>query len=197
MKTIKKWQEQNLQHGIVLPLTLFLLVVISILGIMAMRNATTGAQTINSVRSYTVAELAAEAGLRYCEEVAKEADSPSSPAKYTTEIGKISTLSIGTCTTFADIMEAKKCGLSTSTASWKSSATTLITAPSNSDAGGKFTNPPQCMIEKISTAGGGSASYLITARGIGNEAKYDGATGRVTGGAQVWLQSVLTPGAGT
>ena len=197
MKTIKKWQEQYLQHGIVLPLTLFLLVVISILGIMAMRNATTGAQTINSVRSYTVAELAAEAGLRYCEEVAKEADSPSSPAKYTAEIAKIHTPNTNGCKTFAEVMEAKNCGESAKPDSWKSSAATLITTPSNSDAGGKFSNPPQCMIEKISTAGGGSASYLITARGIGNEAKYDGATGRVTGGAQVWLQSVLTPGAGT
>ena len=197
MKTIKNTQEKNHQKGIVLPLTLFLLVIISILGIMAMRNATIGAQTINSVRSYTVAELAAEAGLRYCEEVAKESDAPSTPAKYTQETTKISTPDISACTTFAEIMEAKKCGASTSAASWKSSATTLIAVPSTSAAGGKFINPPQCMIERIAGAGGGSPSYLITARGIGNEASYDSSTGRVTGGAQVWLQSVLTPGSGT
>jgi len=195
MKITQNKRKRNSQNGIVLPLTLFLLVAISILGIMAMRNATIGAQTVNSVRSYTIAELAAEAGLRYCEEVAKESDSPSTPAKYTQEIAKIATLNIGTCTTFADIMEAKKCGASANAASWKSSATTLISVPGTSDAGGKFTNPPQCMIERI--AGGGSPSYLITARGIGNEASHNSTTGRVTGGAEVWLQSVLTPGSGT
>ena len=80
------------QRGIVLPLTLILLVILSLLGIMAMRNATVGSQTMNGVRSYTMAEMAAEAGLRYCEEIVKEQASPSSPAKYTAEIGKIATL---------------------------------------------------------------------------------------------------------
>lgn len=197
MKNIRKRPEASSQSGIVLPLTLFLLVVISILGIMAMRNATMGAQTINSVRSYTVAELAAEAGLRYCEEVAKEDDSPPPAPKHTAEVGKISTPNISACATFAEVVEAKKCGESGQANSWKSSAMTLITVPSTSDAGGKFTNRPQCMIEKIVGMGGGAPSYLITARGIGNEANYDSATGRVTGGAEVWLQSVLTPGSGT
>ena len=48
------------------------------------------------------------------------------------------------------------------------------------------------MIEKVKFASG-EDGYLITSRGIGNEAEYDDSTGLVKSGAEIWLQSVLMP----
>ena len=64
-----------------LPIALILLVVISILGIMAMRNATVGEQTINAVRTNAATRAAAEMGLRHCEAVVYESFRTSSHAR--------------------------------------------------------------------------------------------------------------------
>jgi Tfp pilus assembly protein PilX len=179
------------QAGIVLPLTLILLVILSILGIMAMRNATVGSQTMNGVRSYTMAEMAAEVGLRYCEEVVKEQASPSSPPKYTTEIGQIVTtpaVASANVTTGAVWRSASN---------WAQSGTNRITLKkvNTTDAGYKFKYPPQCMIQKMTNPTGDA--FLITARGIGNDADYDYSTGKVKSGSEIWLQSILTPASGS
>ena len=176
-------------RGIILPLTLVLLVVLSLLGIMAMRNATIGSETMNGVRSYTVAEMAAEAGLRYCEEVAKEAATPSVPAKYVAEVAKIaSTARTGstpiTSPTDAGAYWADK-------GSWAAAGTKRVVVDSTKTAGSKYKYPPQCIIEKLKNTAG--EAYLITARGIANDAQYDTTTGKVITGSEIWLQSVLTP----
>lgn len=176
-------------RGIILPLTLVLLVVLSLLGIMAMRNATIGSETMNGVRSYTVAEMAAEAGLRYCEEVAKEAATPSVPAKYVAEVAKIaSTARTGstpiTSPTDTGAYWADK-------GSWAVTGAKRIVVDATKTAGSKYKNPPQCIIEKLKNSAGDA--YLITARGIANDAQYDATTGKVITGSEIWLQSVLTP----
>lgn len=178
------------QAGIVLPLTLFLLVILSILGIMAMRNATVGTQTINGVRSYTVSEMAAESGLRYCEEVAKEAAFPSTPAKYTAEIAKIALQNKGNSTPVQGANDAYARWSDKSF--WAASSVNRITVSSSVTAGRNYKYPPQCIIEKMSNTKGDS--YLVTARGIGNDADYDVTSGKVKSGSEVWLQSILTPG---
>ena len=180
------------QRGIVLPLTLILLVILSLLGIMAMRNATVGSQTMNGVRSYTMAEMAAEAGLRYCEEIVKEQASPSSPAKYTAEIGKIATQarSGGVPITDANAQYA----VWNLASNWGASSANRIVVSSTNSAGSKFKYPPQCMIEKMTNSSGDA--FLITSRGIGNDADYDASTGKVKAGSEIWVQSVLTPNVG-
>lgn len=177
------------QNGIVLPLTLILLVILSILGIMAMRNATVGSQTMNGVRSYTMAEMAAEVGLRYCEEVVKEQAVPSVPPKYTTEIAKIATVPVVSAN---DVTTAAVWRLA---ANWGATGANRIVVNSATAVGNKFKYPPQCMIQKITNSSGDA--FLITARGIGNDAEYDLATGKVKSGSEIWVQSVLTPAIGS
>ena len=176
-------------RGIVLPLTLVLLVVLSLLGIMAMRNATIGSETMNGIRSYTVAEMAAEAGLRYCEEVAKEAATPSVPPKYTAEMAKIATTSRlgGAPITSRDDSLAYWREAS----SWAAAGTKRISVDATKVAGSKYNTPPQCIIEKLTNTAGDA--YVITARGIANDAQYDATSGKVISGSEIWVQSVLTP----
>ena len=181
------------EAGVVLPLTLAFLVILSVLGIMAMRNATVGSETMNGVRSYTVAEMAAEAGLRYCEEVAKEAATPSSPPVYVAEIAKIAT--VGRTGNIPVKGQNDANGVWNAKASWAAAGTNRIVVSSANAAGSKYKYPPQCIIEKMDNVIGDA--YLITARGIGNDAIYDANTGKVESGSEIWLQSVLTPGSGT
>jgi hypothetical protein len=51
------------------------------------------------------------------------------------------------------------------------------------------------MIQKITNSSGDA--FLITARGIGNDAEYDAPTGKVKSGSEIWVQSVLTPAIGS
>ncbi len=175
------------QKGVVLPIALILLVVISILGIMAMRNATIGEQTINAVRTNTATRAAAEMGLRYCEAVVYEiTDAPA------VKLHEAEALKIGQKGTDGAVLtgETFDKGLWNVSANWKSSPGTYRISMTTANSG--FKNPPKCMIEKVKFASG-EDGYLITSRGIGNEAEYSDTTGQVSSGAEIWLQSVLMP----
>ncbi len=175
------------QKGVVLPIALILLVVISILGIMAMRNATIGEQTINAVRTNTATRAAAEMGLRYCEAVIYEiTDAPA------VKLRSADALKIGLKDKDgANILTGQTFdkGLWTVADNWKSTSGYRINMTT---ANSGFKNPPKCMIEKVKFASG-EDGYLITSRGIGNEAEYSDTTGQVSSGAEIWLQSVLMP----
>ena len=175
------------QKGVMLPIALILLVVISILGIMAMRNATVGEQTINAVRTNAATRAAAEMGLRHCEAVVYEiSDKPTIPL-YAAEAAKIALKGKDGINILTGQNDAN--ALWTVAANWKSTSAYRI---SMMTANSGFKNPPKCMIEKVKFASG-EDGYLITSRGIGNEAEYDDSTGLVKSGAEIWLQSVLMP----
>ena len=175
------------QKGVVLPLALFMLVIISILGIMAMRNATVGEQTVNAVRTNAATRAAAEMGLRHCEAVVYEISDKPAVLLYTAEALKIASKDKdGTNILTGQTFEK---GLWSVSANWQSASAYRI---SMTTANSGFTNPPKCMIEKVKFASG-EDGYLITSRGIGNEAEYDDSTGKVKSGAEIWLQSVLMP----
>jgi len=176
-------------RGIVLPLTLILLVIISLLGIMALRNATVGSQTMNGIRAYTATEMAAESGLRYCEEVVKEAASPSAPPKYVAQIAQIIPTAYGQAQPIVGPNDAN--AYWKRSASWAAASANRITVDTSTTAGSKYTYPPQCIIEVMKNNSG--TAYVITARGISNDAQYDATSGKVTSGSEVWVQSVLTP----
>lgn len=185
-------RDRWVQRGIVLPLALVLLLVISILGVMAIGNSTQSEKTIQSLRSNAMAQQGAEIALRYCEDLTMEKiDNPATSQYSAAQKAKVSETSL------TDQNDAD--ALWTKSASWKSAAdnptatdnTTLIKLPEavykNGVAGG-LKIAPSCVVQKL-----GSASYLITARGLGNDALLDGSTGKATAGAEVWLQSVITP----
>ncbi|RIX85369.1 hypothetical protein D3H34_02240 [Acidovorax cavernicola] len=177
----------------VLVVTLVLVVILSLLGTFAIRNATQSERSVNGIRSTEVAREAAETALRFCEQVAMfDGD-----GKDYTEYGvsgmraRIITASIG-----SEFDEA---------AAWRKSANwagnRVIVLPKdyfNKKPTGTTVDAtqlaiaPRCLIQKIETTSTPKLTgYLITARGFANNARL-APTGIATQGAEAWLQSVLT-----
>jgi type IV pilus assembly protein PilX len=185
------------QHGVVLVITLILIVILSLLGTFAIRNATQSERSINGIRSAEVAREAAETALRFCEQVAIfDAD-----GKDYTEYGSDGVRSriIGT----AIGSESDTAAAWRIDSNWTDNkAISVPIAYSNKSTGGtadidalQFTTQPRCLIQKIETASTPKLTgYLITGRGFANNAKFSPATGKSTQGAESWMQSVLTRG---
>ena len=184
---------QNRQQGIVLAMALILLVIISLVGALAIRNSTASEKTVNSLRSNSVAMAAAETGLRYCELVVQGISNGPTAL--------VTAATIAQATLSATISDAN-----TSTAVWQSSATwssasLVITVPTSfyqsqsaeAANGVNLRNAPVCVIQPYFNAsvspGTGS---VVTARGFGNDAQIN-ANKAVTEGSEVWLQSILIP----
>ena len=175
------------QRGVVLPLALFLLVVMTIIGIMVISNSTQSDKSIQSLRSNAIAQQGAEIGLRYCENVVMtnvdDASKASSQEK--SDFTKVYATSIATQDDTTAIWRTK--------ANWAAGAANRIDIPSaayQKSTSGDIKIAPACIIQKL-----GSNSYLITARGFGNDAQVTDTTKKdtVKTGAEVWLQSVITP----
>jgi type IV pilus assembly protein PilX len=180
---LKKPMLQRRQTGVVLAMVLILLVIISLVGSIAVRNATVSEQTVNSLRTNAVALQAAEIGLRYCEYVANERTAFGST--YSSAV-KAKTLTSTLVTTAND-----------STAQWQNSTTwsgaNVITVPNSffktTDVSAVvLKNAPVCIIETLNSDAG--VGYVITARGFANDAVLN-ANNAVVSGAEVWLQSIL------
>jgi hypothetical protein len=75
---------------------------------------------------------------------------------------------------------------------WIEGAANLITYnPAFDDdvqTGARLRNNPTCIIQRMV-----NDRFLITARGLSNDATVDDDTGLLTAGSEVWLQSILTP----
>lgn len=181
------------ERGVVLVITLILIVILSLLGTFAIRNATQSERSINGIRSAEVAREAAETALRFCEQVAIF----DSEGKDYTEYGtpspraQIVTATIGS--------ESDPAAAWRIEASWTGSANAIAVPAAyyKKDSGGTapLTNTPLCLIQKIeSTSTPKLTGYLITARGFANNAKFTSSTGKSTQGAESWMQSVLTRG---
>ena len=174
------------QRGTVLAITLILLVVLSLLGTFAIRNANQSERIMNGVRTSNVAQQAAETGLRFCEQLAT-----ASPAGS----GTFQSVDAATYINATAVSNANE-GDWTDKNNWKSSNANLLSVPSsyyNSGSTGatELLHAPQCLIQALETPGG-LKGYVITARGYANDAVIDASTGRVISGAEVWLQSTLT-----
>lgn len=175
------------QRGSILAITLMLLVVLALVGTLAIRNSTQSERVMNSVRTSNVAQQAAETALRFCEQVAQKHDAQQT-------YGGIALSKIKD-TPGTNIERADQ-GIWDNKINWQKNAANLIELPSThypaNSAGGvtELKHAPQCIIEKLQN--NEVEGYVITARGFGNDAVIDNATGRVTSGAEMWLQSVLT-----
>ena len=194
MLTQRKPTPTKAHRGIVLPMALILLVIISLVGTLAIRNSTSSERTLNSLRTGAVAQQAAEIGVRYCELVVDSITAgPSAlvPASAITAAQAAVTIS----------------DINTTTAVWSSSATwsnanLLITVPasfyqSSASSAVNLKNAPVCVVQRyLNTRVASTTGYLITARGFGNDAVFDTSSGNnngVTQGSEVWLQSWLLP----
>jgi type IV pilus assembly protein PilX len=181
------------ERGVVLVITLILIVILSLLGTFAIRNATQSERSINGIRSAEVAREAAETALRFCEQVAIF----DSEGKDYTEYGTPGPRSQIVATTIGS--ESDPAAAWRIDASWKESANAIEVPAAyyRKDSGGTapLTNTPLCLIQKIeSTSTPKLTGYLITARGFANNAKFTSSTGKSTQGAESWMQSVLTRG---
>lgn len=184
------------QRGVVLLITLVLIVVMSLLGTFAIRNATQSERSINAMRSAEVAREAAETALRFCEQVAMfdAAD------KNYTEFGSTG-MRERIIASPAIASEADTSAAWRSADSWKGNK--AIEVPDSyfkktgitTDDASQLKTAPRCLIQKIaSTAMPQLTGYLITARGFANDANFNPDTGKSTQGAEAWMQSVLTAG---
>lgn len=186
------------QSGIVLPIALIMLVIISFAGLLAARRSANFEMFSNNMRTNQVARVAAEEALRQCERVAKAKYEES--GLFPTAVGKILLDASDTIASDEDIGNGE---WNTKT-NWKKNGANLIAAEIAPSFGSDVKSEAQnvtvhsddevyqrsCIIQEMGVAGD---RYLITARGLSSDAVIDDGTGALTSGSEVWLQSILTP----
>ena len=176
------------ERGVVLPIALIMLVIISFAGLLAARNSASFEQFSNNLRTNQVARVSAEDALRQCERIARA--SVEGSAAFGSDVGKI----YATNVISADTEAAISAGIWNIRSNWAASnTTTLITVtPSYTDSdaqsSAQIRNPPTCIIQAMV-----NDRFLVTSRGLSNDARVDAGSGRLTEGSEVWLQSILTP----
>ncbi|PKO31728.1 MAG: hypothetical protein CVU36_04675 [Betaproteobacteria bacterium HGW-Betaproteobacteria-9] len=177
------------QEGVVLPIALIMLVIISFAGLMAARNSASYEQFSNNMRTNQLARQSAEAALRHCERVAIDFAEENADPFYTTDVGKINKTVITSDDQISN-------GAWNTKSNWIASAANLIEV--SLEGGSNVTegandryakNKPTCIIQALV-----NDRFLITTRGLSNDAEVDSSSGQLTSGAEVWLQSILTSG---
>ena len=168
------------QRGIVLIMSLIMLVVISMLATMSMRNATSSEAVSSGVRTTALASQAAEAALRFCENTTVQiSGGAAAPAGF-------------------NILPTSTPPIWQSTANWDQVTTSVYLVPlatvNNADGYATYQRSPECMIERVPvvTAMGAvsnTSTYVITARGFGPEVAATAGIRPV--GSEVWLQSTI------
>lgn len=173
------------QRGVVLPIALIMLVIISFAGLLAARNSATFEQFSNNMRTNQVARVSAEDALRHCERIA--IDSVDAGAAFPNEVLKIVAAEVT-----GDDVSAIKAGVWNTPANWGSASGNLITFARAYDSDVQTTtaqraNDPSCIIQRMV-----NDRFLITSRGLSADAQVN-ANGLLVEGSEVWLQSILTP----
>ena len=172
-----------------LPVALIMLVILSFAGLIAARNSATYEQFSNNMRTNQFARQNAEAALHYCERVAIGSAVPTAQ-QFPLDAGKIVATTVPSSAT-DDVVNA---AWNTKT-SWAAGSANLIEVTlgksSAVQTASEVKNPPSCIIEPMA-----ADRFLITARGLSNDAVV-AADGTLSAGAEVWLQSTLTPGVPT
>ena len=185
MKAFQSTPNTRRQQGVVLPIALIMLVIISFAGLLAARNSATHEQFSNNMRTNQVSRQLAEEALRYCEQIA--IDNVEGGTAYGTAGNNIQKSAI----TSEAVTEIKK-GVWNTKANWVDTSKVIEVTPAYSndvgtDAKTKL-KKPKCIIETMS-----NDRFLVTARGFSADAVTDSTTGALTSGSEVWLQSILTP----
>lgn len=191
-------QGSRKQGGIVLILALIMLVIISMLTAMSVRNATSSEGVSANVRQTQLAAQAAESALRYCENALISLVSATGVG------GTVTTAASASAVTLA-VSHIYDMAASTPTsmvaANWDGATsltrTQLLIVPTSSvnRAGitSTFSRPPECMIDRLSPAASSTyaKNFNITARGFGPEVGAADANRTRPVGSEVWMQSSL------
>ena len=187
---------EHAQRGVVLIIALIMLVVISLLATLSMRNATSSESISGNVRTTELATQAAEIALRYCEDTVVQINGGgvtptgfviqnfSSPPLWSAKNGS------GGLTNWDG-----------NTSSVAPAGPVLVIPDSSinqAGAGVTFKRPPECMVERMQMADTTTTvtvakTYVITARGFGPDVAADtgGTRPRPQGGSEVWMQSTI------
>ncbi len=183
------------QNGIALVVALILILVMSLLGTFAIRNATQSERSINGIRTAEVAREAAETALRFCEQIAIFDGDNKDYTQYGTTGLRAKIISAPV------LSEADPAAAWRVPGNWADSIAISVPAAYHQKLSGssadpdvpRLNTPPRCLIQKIqSNTTPPLTGYLITARGFANNATFTPSTGKTTQGAESWLQSVLT-----
>jgi type IV pilus assembly protein PilX len=174
------------QSGVVLVIALLMLVAISLVASLSIRNATSSEAVAGSVRTTQLATQAAEVALRYCEK--SVVDLVNGATTFTTTFAPSNILAYSIPPQW------------TNTAVWDSVSAAVFVLPADSvnaaNVSTTYSRMPECMVETlplgdatgVTTA---TKSYVITARGFGPEVPADVTRARPKGGSEIWLQSVI------
>ena len=187
------------QRGIVLIMALIMLVVISLLTAVSVRNATSSEGVNANVRQTQLAGQAAETALRYCEQgVIDVLSASTSTFVFSVSVPPSSTTVTLSRTHFQTLIQ-NATPTSMVPANWDSNAGTypilVLPAASVNRLGitSTFSRPPECMIERLSpsTSAKASKNFTITARGFGPEVAAADSVRTRPIGSEVWMQSTL------
>ena len=188
------------QRGIVLIMALIMLVVISLLTAVSVRNATSSEGVNANVRQTQLAGQAAETALRYCEQgVIDVLSASTSTFVFSVSVPPSSTTVTLSGTHFQSFVASTPTSMVP--ANWDvtnpviANSILVLPAASVNRAGitSTFSRPPECMIERLSpsTSAKASKNFSITARGFGPEVAAADSTRTRPIGSEVWMQSTL------
>jgi Tfp pilus assembly protein PilX len=171
------------QSGVVLIISLIMLVIISILATLSIRNATSSEKVSANVRTTELASQAAEIALRYCEEAVLQITSGT-----------------GTLTSLPTVLDYASPPAWQTITNWDGSTSAPFVIPDTSvnqeDANITFNRYPECLVERVQVLDATgvvstTSTFTITARGFGPEvAAVTAARVRPTG-SEVWMQSTI------
>ncbi len=178
---------RSAERGVVLPIALIMLVIISFAGLLAARNSASFEQFSNNLRTNQVARVSAEDALRQCERIARA--SVEGSAAFGGDVGRIDAANVIS----GDTEAAISAGIWNTGSNWVAGAANLITVTpsytgSDAQSTAQIRNPPTCIIQAMV-----NDRFLITSRGLSNDAVVEAGTGQLREGSEVWLQSILTP----
>ncbi len=182
-------------------MALIMLVIISLLTAVTVRNAASSEGISANARQTQLATQAAETALRYCEQgVIDVLSASTSTYAFNVVVPPNSTTVVISGTHFQTLIPAAT-PTSMIATNWDVAnptiANSILVLPTSSvNRAGittTFSRPPECMIERLSrsTSSTYSKNFTITARGFGPEvAAADSARSRPVG-SEVWMQSTL------
>ncbi|WP_241209537.1 PilX N-terminal domain-containing pilus assembly protein [Melaminivora alkalimesophila] len=188
------------QRGTVLVISLILIVILSLLGTFAIRNATQAERSVNGIRSAYTAREAAETALRFCEQVAIYDGEDKEYSEWGSTGLRSKIIKDPVITSEQDSSAKWR-----NATNWEDGSPSLIRVPDKyfkrhigamaAADSAQLSNPPLCVIQKLETVSTPKLEgYLITARGFSNNASFDGSSGKAKLGGEAWMQSLLTRG---
>lgn len=188
------------QRGIVLIIALIMLVVISLLTAVTVRNATSSEGVNANVRQVQLASQAAETALRYCEEgITTLLSASTSTYVFNVSVPPSSAIVVLAATHIQNFVTGTPTSMITT--NWDTNspaiANSILVLPTSSvnRAGitSTFSRPPECMIERLSPPSSStySKNFTITARGFGPEVPAADSSRTRPIGSEVWMQSSL------